>query len=253
MKLSDEKRKWVLLSVACGVLVLSGFQFYYFLTADRSLLQAISIMISISLVIMLLKKINNQKVNCIDNNWQHHLRERSVNRAGFTLDSETYGYDEITNCLYNIKQEVEQAEQLVNDAATSLVVNFKYIGEMTSAQHDLFLNIEKMAVIADNPEIVKLLRRQIMLAKKIDQELSAAVTSMQYGDLVIQLLKHIARQITALDAILQHIDPQNNQHNSPSQAENAQQETYQSLADKKIFQAKPVTQQRLQSGEIELF
>jgi hypothetical protein len=247
----DEKKKRMSLAFAGVVFVFTGFQFYRFLTVDGSILQAMSIMISIALIVMLLKlskTVNESEIST--------CRQRVDGNAlyeGSTMASMPRS-NEIAEYMANIKDELGQAEQLVNDAVTNLVVNFGYISELTNSQRDMVLTVEKLAMSDDNAEVVKLLRRQMMMAKKIEQELATTVTSMQFGDLVVQLLKHTESQINTLDSVLQRIDQQNTQERNIYQADDECNEiSSATIKMKKINQTRPVLQQGLQSGEVDLF
>ena len=250
----DEKKKRMFLALAGGVLVLTGFQFYRFLTVDGSILQAMSIMISIVLIAMLLKLSKTSYRGEISACQQRDVVDGNALYEGFSLDSETPRNKEVAEYLANIKDELGQAEQLVNDAVTNLVVNFGYISELTSSQRDMVLTVEKLAMTDDNAEVVKLLRRQMMMAKKIERELETTVTSMQFGDLVVQLLKHTARQINTLDSVLQHIDQPNIQEKIINQSDDTRNKISNvKVKMKKITQTRPVLQQGLQSSEVDLF
>ena len=250
----DEKRKRMFLALAGGVLVFTGFQFYQFLSDDGTILQAMSIMISISLIVMLLKFSKTAYGGEISTRLQPDGVDSYTLYEGFSLDCKTPCNKVVAEYLANIKDELGQAEQLVNDAVTNLVVNFGYISELTSSQRDMVLTVEKLAMINNNAEVVKLLRRQMMMAKKIEQEIATTVTSMQFGDLVVQLLKHTESQINTLDSVLQRID----QQNTPERNINQSDDTHNVVSSatvktKKISQTGPVLQQGMQSGEIDLF
>ena len=254
MIIFDEKKKRMSLALAGGVLVFTGFQFYRFLTVDGSILQAMSIMISIALIVMLLKLSKTVYKSEISTCRQRDEMHENAFYEGSALVSKMPRNNEIAEYLANIKDELGQAEQLVNDAVTNLVVNFGYISELTNSQRDIVLTVEKMAMSDDNAEVVKLLRRQMMMAKKIEQELATTVTSMQFGDLVVQLLKHTDSQINTLDSVLQRIDQQNIQERNIYQADDECNEiSYATIKMKKINQTRPVLQQGLQSGEVDLF
>jgi hypothetical protein len=251
----DEKRERLFLGLAGGVLVFTGFQCFWFLTVNGSILQAMSIIISIALAVTLLKLAKTAAYKA------ENCGCRQGGKAGdhalytnFSSDCKAHCNSEVAECLANIKNELNQTEQLVNDAVTNLVVNFNYIGELTNAQYDMALVIEEMVMAEDNAGAAKLLRRQMMVARKIEQELATTVTSMQFGDLVVQLLNHTERQINTLDSILQCIDQQNGQDKNIFEFDNTRNRiSYTTEKMKKNSQRKPVLQQGVQSGEVELF
>ena len=251
----DAKRERLFLASAGGVLIFTGFQCFWFLTVNGSILQAMSILTSIALAVTLLKlgktaAHKNENCGCRQGgqDGDHALY------TNFSPDCKAHCNREVAEYLVNIKNELNQAEQLVNDAVTNLVVNFNYIGELTNAQYDMVLAIEEMVMDKDNAEAVKLLRRQMMVAKKIEQELATTVTSMQFGDLVVQLLNHTERQINTLDSVLQCIDQQNGLEKNIFEFDNTRNRfSYTVEKMKKNSQGKPVLQQGVQSGEVELF
>ena len=154
----------------------------------------------------------------------------------------------------NIKTELNQVDRLVSDAVNNLVINFRYISELTKSHHEMVLAIEKMAVPEGSEPILELLEKQMIIADKIQQELEMAITSLQFGDLVTQLLTHTTKQVETLNMELQRIDRQNSWkkgkttlraiHEGISQAVN--------MANTKN-KRKPVVQHGMQTGDIELF
>lgn len=253
MIIVDEKRERLFLALAGGVLVFTGFQCFWFLTVNGSILQGTSIMISIALVVTLLKlgktaAYKDEKRGCCQGG------KAEAPGLYVSLDCKTYCNREAAEYLANVRNELDQAEQLVNDAVTNLVVNFNYISELTTAQHDMVLAVEEMVMTGDNAGAAKLLRRQMMVAKKIEQELATTVTSMQFGDLVVQLLNHTERQINSLSAVLQCIKQQNDQEENIFEFDNTRSRISDTAEKmKKNSQRKPVLQQGVQSGEVELF
>lgn len=153
----------------------------------------------------------------------------------------------------NIKEDLTQVDRLVSDAVNNLVVNFKYISKLTKTHHEMVLAIEKMAVPEKRRPIIELLEKQMIIADKIEQELEMTVTSLQFGDLVTQLLAHTVKQVESLNVELQRIDRQGSWKNEPSlQGKQAGVSKAVSVANTKS-KKKPVVQQGMQMGDIELF
>lgn len=161
---------------------------------------------------------------------------------------------EVDEYFMNIKGELGQVDRLVSDAVNNLVINFRYISKLTQSHHDMVLTIEKMAAPEGSKPILELLEKQMAIADKIEQELETAITSLQFGDLVTQLLAHTTRQVEILNMELQRIDRQSNWENG--------QKTLYTLHEgisKAVEVAnakgkrKPVVQQGMQMGDIELF
>jgi len=156
----------------------------------------------------------------------------------------------------NIKGELNQVDRLVSDAVNNLVVSFKYISKLTKSHHDMVLAIEKMAAPEGSKPILNLLEKQMVVADKIEQELEMAITSLQFGDLVTQLLAHTAGQVEALNIELQRIDRKGSWKESAGKnAFDAMQEGISKAVGmaKTKSKRKPVVQQGMQMGDIELF
>lgn len=184
----------------------------------------------------------------IDNQCADELVPADLNEALCSVEADEY--------FMNIKDELNQIDRLVNDAVNNLVVSFRYISKLTKSHHDMVLAIEKMAAPEGSKPILMLLEKQMIIADKIEQELEMAVTSLQFGDLVTQLLAHTVRQVEMLNMELQRIDRQSNRKdgNATLQAiiirEGISQAANGANARSK---RKPVVQQGMQMGDIELF
>ena len=156
----------------------------------------------------------------------------------------------------NIKGELSQVDRLVSDAVNNLVISFKYISKLTKSHHDMVLAIEKMAAPEGSKPILELLEKQMVIADKIEQELEMAITSLQFGDLVTQLLAHTTGQVEALNIELQRIDRKGSwKENAGKNAFDAMQEGISKAVEiaKTKSKRKPVVQQGMQMGDIELF
>lgn len=156
----------------------------------------------------------------------------------------------------NIKGELSQVDRLVSDAVNNLVISFKYISKLTKSHHDMVLAIEKMAAPEGSKPILELLEKQMVIADKIEQELEMAITSLQFGDLVTQLLAHTAGQVEALNIELQRIDRKGSwKEKAGKNAFDAMQEGISKAVEiaKTKSKRKPVVQQGMQMGDIELF
>ncbi|MDP1548584.1 MAG: hypothetical protein Q8L97_00270 [Nitrosomonas sp.] len=155
-----------------------------------------------------------------------------------------------------IKGELNQIDRLVSDAVNNLVINFRYISKLTKSHHDMVLAIEKMAAPEGSKPILELLDKQMDIAGKIEQELEMAITSLQFGDLVTQLLAHTTHQVEILNIELQRIDRQGNWK---KKVEEESLRTIHEGISKAVDVAKikskrkPVVQQGMQMGDIELF
>lgn len=253
----DSKRNWVFLVLAVIVFIFSGFQFFwlYISNQEQSLIDVLAIVASLGLIGTLIALSNSeQKVKeAISLQASEREEQNNKNEQG-VVSSKSISNDEADEYFSSIKGELHQVERLVSDAVNNLVVNFRYISELTKTHHDMVLAIERIVVPDDSEPIIELLRKQMAVADKIEQELEMAVTSLQFGDLVTQLLAHTSHQIEILNLVLQRIDRQHEQHH----AERSMRETHAVIskavgiatADRK---RKPVVQQGMQMGEVELF
>ncbi len=156
----------------------------------------------------------------------------------------------------SIKGELNQVDRLVSDAVNNLVINFRYISKLTKSHHDMVLAIERMAAPEGSKPILELLEKQMVIADKIEQELEMAITSLQFGDLVTQLLAHTAGQVDGLNIELQRIDRRGGWN------ENVGKNMLGTISEgiskavnvaKTKSKRKPVVQQGMQMGDIELF
>lgn len=170
------------------------------------------------------------------------------------LSNEALCNTEADEYFMSIKVELNQIDRLVSDAVNNLVINFRYISKLTKSHHDMVLAIEKMAAPEGSKPIIELLEKQMIIADKIEQELEMAITSLQFGDLVTQLLAHTARQVETLNIELQRIDRQSNWKSEKTtlQATHEGISKAVNMANTKS-KRKPVVQQGMQMGDIELF
>ena len=254
MPKTERKKKWLFAALAGMVLVFVGIQIHWILDEGGSIMQGVSILTSAGLVwtlvmLSLAEHDKNSEIR-IENN---SLKGGASNEPQ-TLVSESVCNIEIDEYFCDIKDELGQVDKLVNDAVNNLVMNFNYISKLTSSHHDMVLAIEKMAAPADNEPVLQLLKRQMKLAEKIEQELSATVTSLQFGDLVTQLLSHTAHQIDALNISLHRIDSQSvNKLGGRNHNEVRGEISEAVISVKKHGKSKSVVQQGMRVGEVDLF
>ena len=176
-----------------------------------------------------------------------------------TDDSVTESADAIYNpeaeeFFLNIKSDLGQVDRLVSEAVTNLVINFKFISQLTKSHYEMVMAIEKLAIPDGSEPIIELLRKQMMIADKIEHELEAAVTSLQFGDLVTQLLAHTSNQIDVFNRVLQRID----RHSSWQSKDKNMTDLHDSISKaiqitRPRSKQKPVVQQAMHKGEVELF
>ncbi len=181
------------------------------------------------------------------------LNLHSNTDLGTDINNKTYNVA-VDEYFLNIKSELNQIDRLVNDAVTHLVINFEYINELSKSQHEAILDIKKLSISRNSKPVLELLNKQIGITDKNEQELQSALTALQFGDLVSQLLAHTTKQIDMLKKALQHIDYIRNMNDGEKHQQEIGNEismAIQLAVTKKTN--KPVVQHEIQKGEIELF
>lgn len=94
----------------------------------------------------------------------------------------------------------------------------------------------------------------MMIADKIEHELGAAVTSLQFGDLVTQLVAHASTQIDVFNRVLQRIDRHSNWQGKPKNMTDIHEGISKAIEiTRSRSKQKPVVQQAMNKGEVELF
>jgi len=170
---------------------------------------------------------------------------------------------EIPNTIYNaeadefflnIKSDLNQVDRLVSDAVNNLVINFKFISQLTKSHYEMVMAIEKLAIPDGSEPILELLRKQMLIADKIEDELETAITSLQFGDLVTQLLAHTSSQIDVFNRVLQRIDRHSSWQGKDKNMTNIHEGISKAVQiTRSRGKQKPVVQQAMHRGEIELF
>lgn len=246
----DSKRKWLLFILALIVFVFAGIQVHWLLGGDASIMHLLSIFSSFGLAWVLIVSVISRQAEQIEA--QSEIKRKAC-KESLLYVPETICSTDADEYFCSIKDELGQAERLVNDAVNNLVVNFRYISRLTNAHHSMVLAIEKMAAPANNKPILQLLQRQMETAEQIEQELAAAVTSLQFGDLVTQLLNHTTRQVDILNLALRRIDRKSDSGGATSPDEIHCGISRAVAAAKEQNKKKPVVQQGMGTGEVELF
>lgn len=154
-----------------------------------------------------------------------------------------------------IRDELTQVDRLAVDAVSELVASFKHISNLTRSQQDISLAIAAVAAPAE--PIGQLLERQKMVAEQIEQELDAAVTALQFGDLIAQLLNHTMVRVDAIGTALRRIDlldaGQNDGEHLCKPWQFHQGVTKAVMLANTASRARPVVERGMQTGAIELF
>jgi hypothetical protein len=172
-------------------------------------------------------------------------------------DMRVFCNSQLDDYFAGIKGELNQVDRLVGDAVGNLVSSFKYISKLTRSQQETSLAIVGAAALANSGPAGQLLDRQSAIAGQIEQEVDAAVASLQFGDLAAQLLGHTMIRVEALGTALQRIDRQDAGQES-REITSRPQRIHEGLsravtAANATTRRKPVVQHGMQTGEVELF
>jgi len=261
----DFNKKLFLRVLAIVVLVFTGIQIYQIFIETSTLIDWFSILISAGMVLILWMISNNQSHhekqpeslsnNLVENENSAVLESHDQNVADRKINEKT----EVRNTdaeefFIVIREDLQQVDRLVSDAVNNLVANFGYISKLSKNHHEMVLAIEKMAAPEGSKQILSLLEKQMVIADKIEHELDTAVTSLQFGDLVTQLIAHTAKQVETLNMVLQRIDRQADWKGHEKSIEEIHADLSKAI---NVVNAKnkrkPVVQQGMQMGDVELF
>ncbi len=80
----------------------------------------------------------------------HSEKANSENQREEKLMSTEFNKELTNQYFMKIQGELNQIDQLVNNAVTNLVINFEYISDLTKLHHDLFTAIEKLTATEGN-------------------------------------------------------------------------------------------------------
>ena len=177
-----------------------------------------------------------------------------------TQDMRIFCNFQLDDYFAGVKGELNQVERLVGDAVGELIASFKHISKLARSQQEISLSIAQTAAGAQggsNGESMEhLLQRQKAIIDQIEQEVDAAVTCMQFGDLATQLLSHTMIRIEALGTALQRVDAQDvtaggDTVYKPHQFHEGVAKAV--TAANALSREKPVGQQGMRAGDIDLF
>lgn len=160
--------------------------------------------------------------------------------------------DEISEITMTVKNTLEDARSVVSDVVTSdtdLALNSKAkVADMTATMTSL--NQKTQTVITETGAI----------SQNIASLVNQAITSLQFEDMCTQLSQHIGKRLDAVEELNQLMQAINQATTQPDNVEHCKQRLEQSrhalsqLRPKiESTQHKSVTQQSLDSGEVELF
>lgn len=247
-----------MLLICAGVAIaLAGSQVYW-LGAEGGMAPMLAALVSLGLAVALVVLAVMTRTAKHEIAMQPEVRKIKQNTVCDLAveDATVIGNSQLDDYFSSIKDELGQVDRLVGDAVGNLVASFRYISKLTRFHQEILLAIEETATPAGS-EMLKLLRREMAIAGQIEQELDAAVTSLQFGDLVTQLLGHTMHRVEDLSAALQRIDRQSVLRES-SDSDHKLQRIHGGIsrvvtAANAANRRKPVVQHGMQTGEIELF
>ncbi len=257
---ADVNRKYIFLIAAGIILIFAGIQVFWLYLNTVSIIGVLSVLTSFGLTVTLIVLERAKRSEIDSPNVQSEVQSNEstevveVNEDSIALENSEICNLEVDEYFMTVKEELSQVDRLVSDAVNNLVINFRYISKLTKTHHDMVLAIERMAAPEGSKPILELLQKQMEIADKIEQELDAAVTSLQFGDLVTQLIAHTTYQVETLNMVLQRIDRQSSLKDQERSIEeiHAGISKAMKVANSK-GKRKPVVQQGMQMGDIELF
>lgn len=252
-------RRRMLLLCAFLAIALAGVQVPLIGPEGGATAPAVSALISVALagalvgLALIASKVKHEiSVKPEDFDFRHEARPDPA--AG---DMQVFCNSQLDDYFAGIEGELSQVDRLVGDAVGNLVASFKHIGKLTRSQQEVSLAIVQKAAPAGSEPFGQLLDRQTAIAEQIEQEVDAAVTSLQFGDLAAQLLGHTMIRIGALGTAMQRIDRQDAGQEGGERAckplrihEGISRAV---MAADAATRRRPVVQQGMQRGGVELF
>jgi hypothetical protein len=154
-----------------------------------------------------------------------------------------------------VTKDLEQLYKLVGQAVEDLVVRAVHIGSLSRSQREVASAMADAAHAAASAELSELVAKQAELGGSLDRHVMAVVTSLQFGDLAQQLLGHIAKRVSALAEALQRIEQAERGCTCAAGDSASRAKALTSAVDsaRSGLASKPVVQQGMQSGDVELF
>ena len=158
--------------------------------------------------------------------------------------------------IMGLKGDLNQAETLTSTAAPPHLTHHPPRRLFPGAPPAIFPPLPPPAAPFAPPSLLLPFPPLLLIANRIEQELEAVITSLQFGDLVAQLLVHTARQVEMLSDALRGIDRQGSlQGKAEKRALNSTHSSINKAVNevKNKGKKKPVVQQGMKMGDIELF
>lgn len=163
-----------------------------------------------------------------------------------------------------IRSDLAQLDTVLDDAIAMLFASFTNIAGLVRLEQKLAAQLalahetrrtlvleaegSQLEPHADTP-VSLLLAQHAVLADQIETQISAAVRSLQFQDLCSQILSHAGSRVSALELTLAGVDADE----APAPAAGGDDGGKVSAEVIEFPRTRPVVQQGMQVGEIELF
>jgi hypothetical protein len=161
--------------------------------------------------------------------------------------SDRHAASDLAGQLDKAGRELDRLEGILREAIGTLMGGFDRVAAISSAQRDLFHTAlgSTDATSTSSSRDAEAREEWRRLSKQYEQEmaeaLNGALTSLQFEDISTQLIRHVRDRVGGLQELLLHPETQ---VATPAGGESRQ-------LDARTFG--PVTQDRLQSGTVDLF
>jgi ABC-type transporter Mla subunit MlaD len=162
-------------------------------------------------------------------------------------------YDLIKREHYEIRDELTQMGSVVNDAIKTLVKSLNSLSVQLKEQNELVENI----AATDDGAGTEMQQDYRALSRMIDQNISAVVRSLQFEDIVQQLVSHCRTRSDGLEQLFERLNQdvsklKNTSHDESGQILSAMQVDVAKVR-KQLEKENPVKQTSMGAGGIELF
>lgn len=173
--------------------------------------------------------------------------------------------DEVRKLSGRSEQFSRQIRSNVTDVRASIVDAEKSISQMASLDMNFALESKSKMdqtlahVNAMNKNMVKVIEDQRTIAGEVEQVVGRAVTSLQFQDMVGQLIQHTHTRVSSMETAWQRLgewasEAQQGQAASPERISQMRQEINDIFNEaERLSERSPVRQDKLESSDIDLF
>lgn len=158
---------------------------------------------------------------------------------------------QIRNNVNDVRSAINEAEASVSQMAS---LDMSFALDSKSKIDSTLAHVKGM-----NEGMVKIIEEQHQISSQVDQVVGRAITSLQFQDMVGQLIQHSHTRIGSMENAWQHMgawaeEAQRGQAASRDQIEQMHQEINDIFAAAdRLSERSPVRQDKLESGDIDLF